>query len=68
VDGHNFGGATKRAFAAAAISGSFPPGNIIGPKTIQAKDVLYVRPAELSVMITQAGCAVATFALFLDFV
>ncbi|KAJ4254007.1 hypothetical protein NW762_010410 [Fusarium torreyae] len=64
----NFGGATKRAFAAAIVSGSFSLGNIIGPQTFQAKDAPDFRPAKLAVMGTQAGCAVTTFALFLYYV
>src|SRR5690349_9713819 len=50
----NFGGATKRAFAAAIVSGSFSLGNIIGPQTFQAKDAPDFRPAKLAVMGTQA--------------
>ncbi|KAL7924890.1 major facilitator superfamily domain-containing protein [Trichoderma austrokoningii] len=61
----NVGGATKRAFAAAIVSGSFSLGNIIGPQTFQARDAPDFRPAKLAVMGTQAGCAVTTFALFL---
>ncbi|KAK1998007.1 major facilitator superfamily transporter [Colletotrichum falcatum] len=60
----NFGGATKRAFAAAIISGSFSLGNIIGPQTFQAKDAPDYRPAKIAVMGTQAGCAVVTLALY----
>lgn len=61
----NFGGATKRAFASAVISGSFSLGNIIGPQTFQARDAPDYRPAKLAVMGTQAGCALTTFLLFL---
>ncbi|KAK4154912.1 major facilitator superfamily domain-containing protein [Chaetomidium leptoderma] len=64
----NIGGATKRAFAAALISGSFSLGNIIGPQTFQAKDAPEYRPAKLAVMGTQAGCAITTFLLFLYYV
>lgn len=64
----NFGGATKRAFAAAIVSGSFSLGNIIGPQTFQAKDAPDFRPAKLAVMGTQAGCAVTTFSLFMYYV
>jgi hypothetical protein len=64
----NFGGATKRAFAFAIISGSFSLGNIIGPQTFQAHDAPEYRPAKLTVMATQAGCALTTFALFLYYV
>ena len=64
----NFGGATKRAFAAAIVSGSFSLGNIIGPQTFQAKDAPDFRPAKLAVMGTQAGCALTTFALFMYYV
>ncbi|KAI5467653.1 major facilitator superfamily domain-containing protein [Mariannaea sp. PMI_226] len=64
----NFGGATKRAFAAAVVSGSFSIGNIIGPQTFQARDAPNFRPAKLAVMGTQAGCAATTFCLFLYYV
>lgn len=64
----NFGGATKRAFATAIISGSFSLGNIIGPQTFQARDAPEYRPAKLAVMGTQAGCALTTFLLFLYYV
>ncbi|KAK4039472.1 major facilitator superfamily domain-containing protein [Parachaetomium inaequale] len=60
----NIGGGTKRAFAAAVISGSFSLGNIIGPQTFQAQDAPDYRPAKLAVMATQAGCAFTTFLLF----
>ena len=60
----NFSGATKRAFAAAVVSGSFSVGNIIGPQTFQARDAPAYRPAKLAVMGTQAGCAVVTVALY----
>lgn len=62
------GGATKRAFAAAIVSGSFSVGNIIGPQTFQAHDAPEYRPAKLAVMGTQAGCAVTTFALVIYYV
>jgi hypothetical protein len=64
----NVGGATKRAFAAAIISGSFSIGNIIGPQTFQARDAPAYRPAKLAVMGTQAGCAFVTTLLFLYYV
>ncbi|KAK7214906.1 hypothetical protein V2G26_002909 [Clonostachys chloroleuca] len=64
----NFGGATKRAFAAATVSGSFSLGNIIGPQTFQSRDAPDFHPAKLAVMSTQAGCAVKTFALFLYYI
>lgn len=64
----NVGGSTKRAFAAAIISGSFSIGNIIGPQTFQARDAPDYRPAKLAVMGTQAGCAFTTFLLFLYYV
>ena len=64
----NIGGGTKRAFAAAVISGSFSLGNIIGPQTFQAKDAPDYRPAKLAVMGTQAACAFTTFLLFLYYV
>ncbi|KAF1962096.1 major facilitator superfamily transporter [Byssothecium circinans] len=60
----NFGGATKRAFAAAVVSGSFSIGNIIGPQTFQARDAPDYRPAKIAVMGTQAGCAVVTVMLY----
>ncbi|KAG6032365.1 hypothetical protein E4U41_007228 [Claviceps citrina] len=61
----NCAGATKRAFAAAVVSGSFSIGNIIGPQTFQARDAPDFRPAKLSVMGTQAACAATTISLFL---
>lgn len=61
-------GATKRAFAAAIISGSFSIGNIIGPQTFKDKDAPDYRPAKLALMGTQAGCAVTTILLFLYYV
>ncbi|KAL2158156.1 hypothetical protein VTH06DRAFT_4724 [Thermothelomyces fergusii] len=64
----NVGGATKRAFAAAVISGSFSLGNIIGPQTFQQRDAPEYRPAKIAVMATQAGCAFTTFLLFLYYV
>ncbi|KND90632.1 Thiamine pathway transporter THI73 [Tolypocladium ophioglossoides CBS 100239] len=64
----NCAGGTKRAFAAALVSGSFSIGNIIGPQTFQPRDAPDYRPAKLAVMGTQAGCAVTTFALFAYYV
>lgn len=61
----NFGGSTKRAFAAAVISGSFSVGNIIGPQTFQARDAPEYRPAKIAVLATQSGCALTVFVLFL---
>jgi hypothetical protein len=60
----NVGGATKRAFAAAVVTGSFSIGNIIGPQTFQARDAPFYRPAKLAVMSTQAGCAAVTITLY----
>lgn len=64
----NVSGATKRAFAAAIISGSFSLGNIIGPQTFQARDAPGYHPAKIAVMGTQGGCALTTFLLFLYYV
>lgn len=65
----NFAGATKRALAAAVVSGSFSLGNIIGPQTFQARDAAGgYRPAKLAVVGTQAGCAAVTVALFAYYV
>jgi predicted MFS family arabinose efflux permease len=64
----NVAGPTKRAFAAAIISGSFSLGNIIGPQTFQARDAPNYRPAKIAVMGTQAGCALTTFLLFMYYV
>ncbi|KAF4595534.1 MFS transporter [Ophiocordyceps camponoti-floridani] len=64
----NCAGGTKRAFAAALVSGSFSLGNIIGPQTFQARDAPDFRPAKLAVMGTQAGCALVTILLFLYYV
>ncbi|KAK4461551.1 putative allantoate protein [Cladorrhinum samala] len=60
----NVAGPTKRAFAAAIISGSFSLGNIIGPQTFQARDAPEYRPAKIAVMATQVGCALVTVLLF----
>lgn len=60
----NVSGSTKRAFAAAVVSGSFSVGNIIGPQTFQARDAPNYRPAKIAVMGTQAGCAVVTVCLY----
>ncbi|KAH8896702.1 MFS general substrate transporter [Thozetella sp. PMI_491] len=60
----NVAGSTKRAFAAAMVSGSFSIGNIIGPQTFQARDAPEYRPAKLAVMGTLAGCAITTMTLF----
>ncbi|KAK4167794.1 putative allantoate protein [Cladorrhinum sp. PSN259] len=60
----NVAGPTKRAFAAAIISGSFSLGNIIGPQTFQVRDAPEYRPAKIAVMATQAGCALVTLVLF----
>lgn len=60
----NFGGATKRAFAAAVVGGSFSVGNIIGPQTFQARDAPDYRLAKIAVLATQAGCALTTVLLF----
>lgn len=60
----NVSGPTKRAFAAAVVSGSFSIGNIIGPQTFQARDSPDYRPVKLAVMGTQAGCAVITNFLY----
>ncbi|KAK0630395.1 major facilitator superfamily domain-containing protein [Bombardia bombarda] len=64
----NTSGGTKRAFAAAVVSGSFSIGNIIGPQTFQARDAPDYRPAKIAVMATQAACIVTTGALFLYYV
>ncbi|KAK3340011.1 major facilitator superfamily domain-containing protein [Lasiosphaeria hispida] len=64
----NFGGATKRAFAAAVVGGSFSIGNIIGPQTFQARDAPDYRPAKIAAMASQAGCMVTTSLLFAYYV
>ncbi|KAM7199194.1 putative allantoate protein [Rhypophila sp. PSN 637] len=64
----NVAGATKRAFAVAAISFIFCIGNLISPQTFQARDAPEYRPAKITVLATQAGCAVTTFTLFLYYV
>lgn len=61
----NVAGPTKRAFAAAMISGAFSVGNILGPQTFRARDAPAYRPAKLAVMGTLAGCAATTATLFL---
>ncbi|KAF7559032.1 hypothetical protein G7046_g5125 [Stylonectria norvegica] len=64
----NFGGATKRAFAAALVSGSFSVGNIIGPQTFQAKDAPDFHSAKVTLMATQAACAFTTCLLYAYYV
>ncbi|KAM7191968.1 allantoate permease [Naviculisporaceae sp. PSN 640] len=64
----NVAGATKRAFAVAAISFVFCIGNLISPQTFQARDAPEYRPAKITILATQAGCAVTTFTLFLYYV
>ncbi|KAG6059068.1 hypothetical protein E4U17_006980 [Claviceps sp. LM77 group G4] len=64
----NCAGATKRAFAAALVSGSFSIGNIIGPQTFQAHDAPNFRPAKMAVLGTQAGCVGTTLLLFFYYV
>ncbi|KAK6992639.1 major facilitator superfamily transporter [Favolaschia claudopus] len=60
----NVAGPTKRAFAAALVSGSFSIGNIIGPQTFRPRDAPDYRPAKLAVMGALTGCAFTTFLLF----
>jgi len=64
----NCGGQTKRAFASAAVAGSFSIGNIIGPQTFQARDAPAYHPAKIAVLATQAGAAVVIFVLYLYYV
>ena len=64
----NCAGQTKRAFASAAIAGSFSIGNIIGPQTFQAKDAPNYHPAKIAVLATQASAAFVTFVLYLYYV
>ena len=60
----NVSGSTKRAFAAAIVSGSFSIGNIVGPQTFQARDAPDYQPAKIAVMGTQAGCSLVTAVLY----
>lgn len=60
----NVAGATKRAFACAIISGSFSIGNIIGPQTFRPSDAPEYHSAKLTLMLTQAACAITTIVLF----
>ena len=64
----NCAGQTKRAFASAAVAGSFSIGNIIGPQTFQARDAPDYHPAKIAVLATQAAAAVMTFILYLYYV
>ena len=64
----NCAGQTKRAFAGAAVAGSFSIGNIIGPQTFQARDAPSYHPAKIAVLATQAAAALVTFALYLYYV
>ena len=64
----NCAGSTKRAFASAAVAGSFSIGNIIGPQTFQARDAPGYHPAKIAVLATQGGAALVTFVLYLYYV
>ena len=50
------------------MSGSFSVGNIIGPQTFRARDAPEYRPAKLTLLGAEAGCAFVTFVLFLYYV
>ncbi|KAJ7607569.1 major facilitator superfamily domain-containing protein [Roridomyces roridus] len=60
----NVAGSTKRAFAAALVSGFLSIGIIIGPQTFQPRDAPDYRPAKLAVMGSLAGAALTTCLLF----
>ena len=64
----NCAGPTKRAFASAAVAGSFSVGNIIGPQTFQARDAPDYHPAKIAVLATQAAAAFVSFVLYLYYV
>lgn len=64
----NCAGQTKRAFASAAVAGSFSIGNIIGPQTFQARDAPNYYPAKIAVLATQAAAALVTVVLYLYYV
>jgi hypothetical protein len=53
----NVAGGTKRSLMMALITTAFSAGSIIGPQTYQAKDKPVYRPAKVTLIATQAGCA-----------
>jgi hypothetical protein len=61
----NVSGHTKRAFMAAAMSACHGIGNIIGPQTFQDKDKdRGYLPAKVTVLVSQAMCAVVFVTLW----
>jgi len=61
----NVSGHTKRSFMAAAMAGCHGLGGIIAPQTFQAKDEPggYM-PAKITILVTQATCAVLFLTLW----
>jgi hypothetical protein len=61
----NVSGHTKRSVMAALMTGCFGVGGIIGPQTFQDrdKDSNYL-PAKITIMVTQASCAVLFISLW----
>jgi hypothetical protein len=61
----NVSGHTKRSIMAALMTGCFGVGGIIGPQTFQDKDKAsgYL-PAKITIMVTQASCAVVFITLW----
>lgn len=64
----NIAGHTKRVISVTLISGSFSVGNIIGPKTFEAKDAPQYIPAKITVLATQSAGALMAFVLFAYYV
>ena len=60
----NVAGHTKRVISVALISASFSVGNIIGPKTFEAKDAPQYIPAKITVLATQSAGAFMAVVLF----
>ncbi|KAJ2897446.1 Thiamine pathway transporter THI73 [Zalerion maritima] len=59
----NVSGSTKRAFAAALVSGAFSLANIISPQTFRARDAPEYKPAKITVLASQVCCALTIIAL-----
>ncbi|KAF2405187.1 MFS general substrate transporter [Trichodelitschia bisporula] len=60
----NVSGHTKRALTAGVMSACYGIGGILGPQTFQDKYAPRYLPATLTVMATQASCAVVFVCLF----
>jgi len=61
----NVSGHTKRSIMAALMTGCFGIGGIIGPQTFQDKDkASNYLPAKITILVTQASCAVVFVTLW----